>query len=553
MDTLLAQVKAAHRRLVMEQFVRRLVWCLTGALAVAAIAIAAPKVLVVENLPAMWAQYWLIGGAAAALITAGVWTAVQRRSSLEAAIEIDRRYGLRERVSSSLSLPESALESEAGQALMNDAVHSVGRIEIGEKFHVRPPRNAWLPLAPAVIAFCLMAFVGNKTAMSTTGATPITPEAQKEQTKRSIEDLRKKLEEQKKEAEKKGLEDKTGVLKQVMEGTKNLNNEDLADRKKSTVKLNELSKQLEQRRQQLGDKNRLQKELEAMKDIGAGPADKAAKALQEGDWKKAINELKKMQEQLAKGEMPPEKAEQLAKQLEQMQKKLQAAADAHKQKMEDLQKQIEQQKQQGNQQQAQQLQQQLDKMQQNQPQMNQLQQMAQQMQQARQAMQQGDQQQAAQAMQQMQQQLQQMQQQNAEMEMLDGAMEQIEVAKQQMGCQQCQGQGCEACQGMGQGLGMNEGPPGMGMGKGQGKGPRPDEENPTNLRDTRVKHDPKNGASVITGEVEGPNIKGDVMQSIKDELSSGVEQEAEALSEERLPRPQRDHAQEFFSKIRADL
>lgn len=552
MDTLLHQVQAARRRLVTEQFVRRAVWCLFAALVVAAVAIAVPKIVAIDGLPEQWAQAWLIGAGVVGLLAAGVWTLLSSRTDLDAAMEIDNRFGLRERIASSLSLPEEVQETEAGQALVNDAVHSISRVDIGDQFRVRATRAAWLPLAPALIAVGLMLFVGNREAASKPEP-GLTPQQQKEAVKKSMEDLRKKIAKKQEEAEKKGLKDATGLLKKIEAGTKELeNNKDLADRKKSTIKLNELSKQLAERRQQLGDKSALKKQLEMMKDLGAGPAEKAAKALKQGDWKKAITEINKLKDKIAKGELTTEEKKQLANQLDKMQKKLQAAADAHKKKMDDLKKQIQQQRQQGNQQQANQLQQQLNKMQQNQPQMNQLQKMAQQMKKCQQAMQQGDQQQAQQAMQQMADQLQQMQQMDAEMEMLDGAMEQIEMAKQQMGCQQCQGMGCEGCQGMGFGQGQGD-KPGMGMGKGRGMGPRPDEKNPTNMRDTRVKHDPKRGASVIVGEVEGPNIKGEVMQSLKEELATGVEQEADALSEQRLPRSHRDHAKEYLSKIRENL
>lgn len=555
MDTLLAQVQAARRRLVLEQFVRRFTWCLTACLTVAALAIAVPKVVVVEGLPQNWAAGWLIGAGVAAVLVAMVWTWARPKSHLDAAMEIDQRFGLRERVASSLSLPEDAQHTQAGQALLDDAVHSLSRIEIQEKFRVRTPRLAWLPLAPALMAFVLTALVGNREAQSTPTPGP-TPAEQQEQVKRSVEDLRKRIAKQKADAEKKGLKDATGLLKQVEAGAKELQKKDGAGRKKATVKLNDLAKQLEQRRRQLGGKEGLKKQLDQLKDIGAGPAEKAAKALKQGDWKKAIDEIKKLQQKMAAGELTEEQKEQLGNQLKKMQEKLQAAADAHNKAMQDLKKQIEQQRQQGNQQQAEKLQQKLNQMQQQQPQMNQMQGLAQKMQQAQQAMQQGDMQQAQQAMQQMQDQLQQMQQMDAEMELLDGAMQQIEMAKQQMGCQQCQGQGCQACQGggqgMGQGMGMGQGEgegQGMGKGKGRGTGPRPDEENPTNMRDTRVRQDPQRGASIITGEVDGPNFRGDVMQSVKEELSGGVEQEAEALDDERLPRDRRDHAREYLKRI----
>ena len=91
------------------------------------------------------------------------------------------------------------------------------------------------------------------------------------------------------------------------------------------------------------------------------------------------------------------------------------------------------------------------------------------------------------------------------------------------------------------------------MGEGQGEGPRPDEKNPTNMRDTKVKQNVGRGSSVFGGQVKGPNIKGAVRESIKEELTSSGTAEAEALQNERLPRSRREHAQEYFNKLREKL
>ncbi|MCA9240996.1 MAG: hypothetical protein KDA37_12385, partial [Planctomycetales bacterium] len=291
MDTLVDQVKAAHRRLVFEQFLRRLVWSLFASLAVAVVAIAVPRLVVITGLSSRWDLGWLTAAAVVGVLVAVVWTAIRRRSELDAAIEIDHRFELRERVASSLSLSEEALQTEAGQALLNDAVRSVSRVEVGEKFPIRATRAAWLPLAPAVAAFLLMTFVSNRTAESVPshGATPA---EQREQDKKTIEELRKKLAEQAKEAEKKGLKDASEVLKEVEKGTNELTSEkDQTDRKKEFVKLNRLSDEIQKKREALGEKNALQKELEDLKNLGDGPAEKAIEALKSGDWKKALEEI----------------------------------------------------------------------------------------------------------------------------------------------------------------------------------------------------------------------------------------------------------------------
>ncbi|MEM1303441.1 MAG: hypothetical protein AAGG46_01005 [Planctomycetota bacterium] len=551
MDDLLRQVSRARRRLVVEQFVRRLTPCLSVAFLLATLGLALPRVVTIEGLPDWWDAAWLIGSIATGFAAAAVWTAARQRSDLDAAIEIDKRYGLRARVASSLSLPDSERGTEIGQALVDDAVRSVTRIDVDEKFRVRPGRFAWAPLVPALVAALLIGFVGNRQAKSNTTKKPA--EATKAEIKKSVEELRKKIAERRKRAEEKDLKDATGLLKQIEQGAKELNDKTGADKRKTLVKLNDLKQQLDKRRQELGGKKALEQQLKGLKDLGKGPAEKAADAIRKGDFKKAVDEIQKMQQQLAKGELNKEQQQQLAEQLGKMKERLEQAVENRQQAMDELKRQINEQRQQGNAEKANELQQKLDKLQQQQQRMDQLQKLAEKMGQAQQAAQQGDQQQAADAMKQMAEQLEQMQQQANEMEMLGDAMDLIEAAKEGLAGDQ-PGDGMGPMPGQWPGWGDGEGDqPGMGMGKGQGTGPRPDEANDTAMRDTRVRQNPGKGASVMAGQVDGPNIKGNVGEAIKQEIAGGIAEESDPLVEERLPRGHREHAQEFFQQLREGL
>jgi hypothetical protein len=372
---------------------------------------------------------------------------------------------------------------------------------------------------PAAVAFELVAF-DDRRAESSIDPNPAA--GIQKQVKQSAESLRKKIEERRQQAREKGLKDAEGLFKQIEQGT---------------------------RRQQLGGKDGLKEQLKNMKNLGAGPAEKAAQAMKQGDWQKARQEIEKLAKELREGKLDEQSKKQLADQLQQMKEKLEAAAQAQQQAMDDLKKQIEKQKQQGNLAKAGELQQKLDQLQQQKPQMDRLQQMAQQMGQMQQGLQQGNAQQAAQAMDQLSQQLDQMQQEMNEAEMLDAAMDQLELAKDAMACAACQGEGCQACQGAGFGKNL-DGKPGMGMGEGRGIGPRPDEKNATNLRDTQVRQKPRQGTAVLEGMVEGPNIKGDVAQSIKEEMETLTAQPADPLTSERLPKSRRQHAEQYFQMLR---
>ena len=107
MDTLQRQIRRARRRLAFQRFLDRLGWCWFAALAAAVVLIAVDKFrpLGVEA----WA--WAAGALAVGLIAAAVWTLLVRGNSLEAAMEIDHRFGLKERVSSALALSPADRET----------------------------------------------------------------------------------------------------------------------------------------------------------------------------------------------------------------------------------------------------------------------------------------------------------------------------------------------------------------------------------------------------------------------------------------------------------
>lgn len=550
MNELREQVARARRRLVLEQFLARCVGCLFVALVVAAVAIAVPRIFSLSGLSERWDAIWFSGAAIVGFLAAAIWTVAARRTALDAAMEIDRRFDLRERVASSLALTDEDLETEAGQALVKDAARAASRIEVGEKFRVGLGRRAWLPLVPATLAFLLVVFVDPKVANS--NIDPNSPAAQQVQVKAAAESARKKFEEQRKLAEKEGLKEAGDLFKQIEQAAKELSENKVGDRTKAAVKLNDLSKQLEERRAQLGGKEGLQKQLQGMKNLGAGPGEKVAQALKDGDWKKALGEVEKLAKELKEGKLDDKGKEQLAKQLDQMKQKLQEAADAHKQAMEDVKKQIEKEREAGNLAKAGELQDKLDKMKQQQPQMNKLQQLANQMGQIQQGLQQADGKKAAEAMSQMAKQLDQMQQEANEADMLDAAMADIEMSKDAMACEQCKGQGCEMCQGgMANQFPTNNRSDKMGPGGiGRGAGARPEERGATNSRDSQVKQKPQKGAAVFGGLVEGPNIKGEVGQSIKQEMASLSAEPADPLTSERLPQNRREHAEEYFNTLR---
>ncbi|HUT94458.1 MAG TPA: hypothetical protein VMY37_33680 [Thermoguttaceae bacterium] len=544
MDQIRRQVRKAQRQLGFGRFIGVLGWCCFGT----SLAALAMIVLYTFFLPLGWEKAvgsastlgLMILGLAVAVggLVAWLLAVIRGQGSMDAAIEIDRRYGLKERVSSALALSEEDRQSGPGQALVDDAERRVRRIDVREHFSVSPGRQILLPVIPAVIAVLIAVLVqpvGPKQAQATTDP------AIKKQIEKSTDGLRRKLVEKRKEAEKQGLKDAQELFKRLEEAADDLADRTKGDRKQALVKLNDLARQIKERRKDLGGAEQVRKQLNEMKGIEQGPADEFVKAIKDGDLKKAVNELEQLKSKLAEGKLNEQEREQLAKQLEQVKDKLQNLAEAHRQAQQDLEKRINQAQQEGRNDEAAELQEQLDKLQQQQPQMEQLDNLANKLGQCAQCMKNGQLNEAGEMLDQLQSDVGDLQEQLQEMEMLEDAMSQLGQCRDQMNCPQCNGMGCGACMGD---------KPGLGLGRGRGKGDRPEAEDDVDFIDTRPPMKIGPGAASLVGEVEGPNIRGNVQQELTQQFEAARAQTADPVTVQHLPRGYQDHALEYLDRLR---
>ena len=486
----------------------------------------------------MEAWAWAAGALAVGLLAAAAWTVLVRGNSLEAALEIDHRFALKERISSALALSPADRESEAGAALVADAVRRVERIDVAGQFGVQPPRRLLWPLLPGVLAAMMALWVSP--ADNGQSAAKADDVAAKQQIKKSTEVVRRQLAERREKAKKDGLKDAEQLFKKLEEGTKELSAE--PGREKALVKLNDLSRLLTERRQQLGGADKVKEQLDQLKKVDRGPADKFAQALGRGDFQKAAEELKKLQAELANSKLDEKQKADLAKQLEQMKGKLDKLADAHRAAQEDLKQRAKQLRQAGQVAEANKLEEQLQKLQEQAPQMQKIKQLADKLGQCSKCLRKGQCDAAAKALGQMQSQMKSLQQQMDEMEMLDDAMQQLAQARERMACPKCGGAGCEECQG----------PPGDGLGRGRGKGARPEKKTNTRFYDSQVKQKVGQGSAAIVDMVNGPNVKGDVRQQIQEQVDSTRRGATDPLTGRHMPKKRGEHAKEYFDGLRGD-
>ncbi len=550
MEEIRKQVAVARRRMVTQQFLTIVTWSMFAMLLIAAVGLAIPKIWVLKVDAMAWMWSWIGGAAAAGLLIALAWTYIVRRAPMEAAIEIDRRFQLKERVSSALSLTPDEMDSEVGRALVNDAVRRVERIDVRDNFALRLNWRALLPLLPAVAIFALVVFVPDATPKKQAQAATETS-AEANRVKKSAQQLKKRLARAEKKDQGKELSDTDLLLKGLQKGLDELSNKANVDRKKALVKLNDMAKHLEERRKKLGGADKMRKQLNRLKNIQAGPADKIADAMKEGNFQKALDELKNLQDKLSKGEMTDEEKKQLAEQLKQLKDKLQEMVNAHKQAKKDIDQEIKKRQAAGDLEGAGRLQRQLDQLNSMNSQMDRMQQMASSLNQCSQCLQSGDSKNAAAEMGELAKSLQDLQNQMDELETLTQVMDEIAACKESMNCGMCDGEGCEGCMGQSWQLSQfGQGKGGMGLGAGRGEGERPEERTNTSFYESQVRGTLQPGEAVRTGSVGGPNRAGRSLEDVKDQISSNLSEDADPLIDVKLPRKERQHAKQYFERFR---
>ncbi len=548
MDNLLKEIRRVQRRLAFQRFLGMLGWCWLAALIASLAVLGAARIWPLGIID--WA--WVACFGTVGTIAAAVWTVLTAPKTLQAALEIDRRFQLKERISSTLAMNRSERTSEAGRALIADADARLRRIEVLQKFPVQPSRNLLLPLIPALLL--LLVVLRPRMVESVATATPSSPEPPAIEVKKSADDLRQRLAERRKRAEMDGLTDASELLKKLEEGTKELQSE--PQREKALVKLNDLARELQKRQKQLGGSEALKRELEKIESTQRGPGDKMAQALSKGEFEKAAKELEKLKKDIANSKLEPAEKEKLVEQFEQLKKKINEMAEKNAQAKSEMQKRADQLRQAGDPAAAGKLEEQLQKLAQQGPQMQQLQQLAQKFGEAAQKMQQGQNTEATDAMQQAMNQMREMAQQQGEMQAMQDAAKQLEQARAQMNCDKCGGKGCKECQGECDGLCLGgdgdpkDGKPGQGLGQGLGDGARPETKADGKFYDSKVRQKVGQGSATITGMANGPNLKGRAEAEIQKAATEVERGSTDPLSGQRLPRKQSEHAREYFDSFR---
>lgn len=547
-----------------------------------------------------WGAFWIIqrtfafsvplgysisAAAGIAAIIAFVLTFIARRDALAAAVRIDQAAGLKERVSSALTLSRSA--DPYAQAAVSDAERRAGGIHVPTHIPIQAPQ-LW-PWSAATIAVAALVFAFmpklNLFAGEEKKKDPLAQEralGEKVAVKQAFSEEMNKV--------RKLVEDTPG-LADLKDDLKAMDIPDDPGAKPDDVrrdvlkKLDKVADQLSDKRDSLQLKTieEIKKELSKIEPKqGKDPTSKLSQALAQGsteEAKKAIDEMKKELEEAAEKSdaESKQKMQEMAQKLEEMSKKMSELGDQQKMqkelenkagmneeqakkmldelsKMDPKQLEKELQKRLGDKSgmNAEQIKEMAKKLAQNQEAKKQMQEMAKKLAQAAQQCQKacdnpgqngqksGDAQAAADALSQAADQLSDMEMAEQMANELDAQLNDLKNMREGM------------CQGNGQGQGKkpgeeigNQGPnEGLGYGSRIGK-----EAGAHKYKTVRAEVRAQNGQIIGQMLIDGPQIKGEAAAEVKNAVNAAVRDATDAVEHDRVPRQYHDVTKRYFEEL----
>jgi hypothetical protein len=344
------QLGRVSRRLFVQDLIDALIWCCAGALVLSAVWFLAQPYLF-DN-PPDWLRWAVAGGMMAAAIGIGVTITVLRRASdLEAALSLDAKFGLRERVTTALSLTPTQTASPAGQALLADVNQRIAGLDVRSRF---PFSIRWsIALVPACgILLALIAFFYEPTisrATTTDENDPTQPLPNAVEVNQKMKMLEKKPVAERK----KGEEPQSEKLKQIEEELDKLTIKPRDTRKDAQDRVKEmaaLEDQIEKQQKENADKAQaLKEQLKQMDRLSKkpkqdGPGKDLDKAVKDGDLDKARDEADRLAKKLKDQDLSDKDKEELTRQLQDLEDDLQRLTRQQKEEEERLEKELEKEK-----------------------------------------------------------------------------------------------------------------------------------------------------------------------------------------------------------------
>lgn len=330
---LVQQLRRVSRRLFLQVILNCLVWCWSAALLAGAVWLFVQP-LVLPDLgtsDATWLRWTvgagILGVATLAAVGLAIWLAP---SQLAAALSLDERFGLKERVTTSLTLTPEQAGTPAGQALLADVNQRLGKLDVSGRFPIRLTWSASLVPATAGLLAAVAIFWEPPKSQAT-----VSRKAEEQLKPVNATEIEKKMRELRKRDANPNEKRKSEELERLEEELAKIANkprdtkEQLKERMKEMTALEDFMKQREKQmaekmqslRQQLKQMDRMSNEP-----IKDGPAKDLEKALAEGKMDQARQEIEKLIKKMQNNELNDKEKQQLQKQLADLQKKLERTA-----------------------------------------------------------------------------------------------------------------------------------------------------------------------------------------------------------------------------------
>lgn len=592
------QVKNAQRRLWLNRWIEKWGWMLLFSTAAWTLLWLADRLLGFGA--PMLIAIWI--GLGVSVIGASVWFFLTRDSALDAATSLDVAAGLRERVSSALTV-DSKSEDPFASAVVADAERAVAGLTPRRFIPLRWPSS--LSLSAAMLVIALLSLLLPEFDLLHRREAAAQAQVQRDANKRATAALVRPVTAMQQVAEKTGDPSLAEDVKKL---------DALRDRKdvEASVKRREAMKTLDRLQDALKKQaederfKQLNETKKRLRQIGPSSDPKSEVAqlmdsLSKGDLGEAQNEIKKLQESLAKkaknGELDEKKRTEMQKQLNELSKKLEQAAQ-DKQSQEELKKtglseaeakrvletlakkdpqQLEKMAKELAQRlkdkgvSEQQMKDMLSKMQKSQKAGEQCKSMASKMGKAAGQLKEGNIEQAQQELGQASESLSEMEQMEQSLNDIESQMAKLDESREDMekdssennGCQQCKGTGfnpdgspCAHCNGNGDGNGQGKGGKGSGKGKGNGSGSgnrNRDDSVKTATVDMKAKTKEGRGGSIVGQQfVKGKQVKGQSNVEFSEAAPAAEINATDALNKDRIPRAYRESVKKFFDHIGDD-
>jgi hypothetical protein len=540
------QVTRVRRRLVIQLLLRNLAaaWAV-GLLLCAGWMLVQPYVLP-NSLPSL--NWWVLGCAVGVFSGFAILQTARRAPSrTDAALALDDRFGLRERVVTVLSLTPDLDATPAAAALLSDAQNRIKPLKVREKFPVGLPLSSALVPAGglAVALIALFYHPSFPVAQGETGESRLAPQTKKDVEKK-LEELTRKARTPEKPGERQKSEDLKRLEARLDEIAKKPRDttQQLRDRIKDMTPLEEEFKKLERDRaekarmlqQQLQTKDKMEPN-DVPKD---GPAKEFSKALSEGDLQQAKDQLDKLMKKVQNNELTQQEKEQLGKQLDSLAKKMERAAE-QKNKQEQLKKLAQQGKLS-----PEALEREMEKIKKDNEKLKDLQKLAQKLGQCQQCMKAGEMDQAAKALGEAGEQLSQMDLDEKEIDDLKDQLDRLKNVRNSM-CKACDGDGESDAENLNYSDKLQNS-----KGKAEGAmGRRPDGQQ-GKIRDYDARQQAQfnnKGKKVFDGYAPGQAFKSKPTSELAGDIQQAAQQAPDAIEVQRIPKAARDMAKGYFKNL----